>query len=243
MVFYVEFHARSAYSFLEGAASPESLVDACASLKMPAMALLDRNGLYGAPKFFMAARRAGIRPHVGAEVALQDGSYCPMLAQKRKGYQNLVRLITRIKMRAEKGEGAATYEELAEHSDGLICLTGGDDGPLARALSSGNKEGGFTRVNALIGIFGRDNVYVELQRHYNRMEECRNQAAIDIARTLELPVIATNGVCYSTPETRELLDAFTCIKNHARLATAGRLPPSNLRPFRNIARPEGKPFL
>src|SRR5262249_27514948 len=129
------------------------------------------------------------------------------------------------------GEGAATYEELAEHSDGLICLTGGDDGPLGRALSSGNKEGGFTRVNALIGIFGRDNVYVELQRHYNRMEECRNQAAIDIARTLELPVIATNGVCYSTPETRELLDAFTCIKNHARLASAGRLLASNSERF------------
>src|SRR5262249_48715022 len=139
---YVELHSRSAFSFLEGASSPEALIAECARANMPAMALLDRNGVYGAPKFYMAGKFAGPRAHVGAEIALSDGGYLPVLVRNRNGYQNLCRLITRIKMRSPKGEGSATYEEVSEHSDGLICLTGGDDGPLAGALYSGGKAEG-----------------------------------------------------------------------------------------------------
>src|SRR5260370_42134243 len=109
---YIECQARSAFSFLEGASPPEALIAACLKAEMTAMALLDRNGVYGAPKFYTAAKRAGIRAHVGAEIALTDGSYCPLLARSRTGYQNLCRLITRIKMRSAKGQGTATYEEL-----------------------------------------------------------------------------------------------------------------------------------
>src|SRR2546427_4147266 len=127
---YLELHARSAFSFLEGASLPEELATLCAELNMPAMALLDRDGVYGAPRFHMAAKKAGIRAHIGAEVTSTEGFRYPLLVETRAGYQNLSRLITRMKLRARKGEGAVTEEELAEHASGLICLTGGEESPL-----------------------------------------------------------------------------------------------------------------
>lgn len=99
---YVELHARSAFSFLEGASLPETLADVCAAQNIPAMALIDRNGFYGSPRFHMAARKTGIRAHVGAEVTLSDesgaGNY-PLLCESRAGYQNLCQLITKLKLR------------------------------------------------------------------------------------------------------------------------------------------------
>src|SRR2546425_10384031 len=120
---YIELNARSAFSFLEGASLPEDLIAPCADFGMPAMALIDRDGVYGAPRFHMAAKKAGIRAHIGAEVTCTDGHRYPLLAESRTGYQNLCRLITRMKLRAKKGEGAATLEEFAEFSEGVICLT------------------------------------------------------------------------------------------------------------------------
>ena len=247
---FIELHSRSAFSFLEGASLPEDLIAACTHLNMPAMALLDRDGVYGAPRFYMAAKKAGIKAHMGAEVTseisdfrlkiedLKPGkseSICnlkskicnffrlPLLVSSRAGYQNLCRLITKMKLRAQKGEGAVRKDELQEHAAGLICLTGGDDGPLATALARGGMEEARRSVECLTGIFGHGNVYVELQRHFHREEEARNRAAIEIARSLQLPLLATNGVCYATPQERELCDVFTCIRNHCTLATAGRL--------------------
>ena len=147
----------------------------------------------------------------------------PLLVSSRAGYQNLCRLITKMKLRAQKGEGAVHEDELQEHAGGLICLTGGDDGPLASALVRGGMEEARRSVDCLTGIFGHGNVYVELQRHFHRQQEARNRAAIEIARSLQLPLLATNGVCYATPRERELCDVFTAIRNHKTLATAGRL--------------------
>jgi error-prone DNA polymerase len=227
---YVELHARSAFSFLEGASPPESLIDASADAGLPAVALLDRNGVYGAPKFYLAGKRRGVRAHVGAELALTDGTHLPLLVMNRTGYQNLCRLITKIKLRSPKGEGAASYEELAEHSSGLICLTGSDDGPLAKDLSRGMKHG-MNRACCLVDIFGRENVYGEIQRHYDRAQEARNQAVVAISRKLGLRIVATNAVTYSRPDQRELLDCFTCIRNHVRISRAGKLLSKNSERF------------
>jgi error-prone DNA polymerase len=262
---YIELHARSAFSFLEGSSLPEELVSACARLKMPAVALLDTDGVYGAPRFHLAAKKIGIKAHIGAEVTCQpfapvilsgasasrsealaeskdpyiqravqgiripcfaqnDKSFrLPLLVSSRAGYQNLCRLITKMKLRAQKGEGAVREEELEEHSAGLICLTGGADGPLAAALQHGGIEEARKQVEQLMGIFGRGNVFVELQRHFHREEETRNRAAIAIAGSLNLPLLATNGVCYAATKDRELCDAFTAIRHHRTLSTAGRL--------------------
>jgi error-prone DNA polymerase len=128
-----------------------------------------------------------------------------------------------MKLRAAKGEGAVQEEELKEHAAGLICLTGGDDGPVALALAQGGLEEARGCVERLINIFGRDNVNVELQRHFQREQEARNRAAIEIARSLQLPLLATNGIAYATARERELCDVFTAIRHHRTLATAGRL--------------------
>ncbi|MGC2185957.1 MAG: error-prone DNA polymerase, partial [Terriglobales bacterium] len=247
---FIELHSRSAFSFLEGASLPEDLIATCSHLHMPAMALLDRDGVYGAPRFYMAAKKAGLKAHLGAEVTSEisdsrlqiedlkprrSESICnlkskicnpcrlPLLVSSRTGYQNLCRLITKMKLRAQKGEGSVRENELQEHAGGLICLTGGDDGPLATALACGGMEEARRSVERLIHIFGASNVYVELQRHFYRQQEARNRAAVEIARSLRLPLLASNGVCYATPQERELCDVFTAIRHHTTLATAGRL--------------------
>ena len=220
---YVELHARSAFSFLEGASSPEELARMCAEHNMPAMALLDRDGVYGSPRFHLAAKKLSIRAHIGAEVTSTAGWRYPLLVESREGYQNLCRLITRMKLRARKGEGSVQHEEIAAMGGGLICLTGGDEGPLAHALSQGGLDAAIECVQQLCRAFGRENVYVELQRHLCREEEARNQAAVAIARKLKLPLLAANGVSHALPEQRELLDVFTCIRHHRVLANAGRL--------------------
>jgi error-prone DNA polymerase len=223
---YIELHARSAFSFLEGSSLPEELMSACARFSMPAMALLDCDGVYGAPRFHLAAKKLKLKAHIGAEVTSGSprGKFrLPLLVSSRAGYQNLCRLITKMKLRAKKGEGAVQKEELEEHAQGLICLTGGADGPPAAALQHGGIEEARKQIEQLIGLFGRRNVYVELQRHFHREEEIRNRAAIAIARSLNLPLLATNGVCYAAAKDRELCDTFTAIRHHRTLATVGRL--------------------
>src|ERR1700676_2552914 len=220
---YTELHARSAFSFLEGGATPEDLVSVCAEREMQTMALLDRDGVYGSPRFHLAAKKMRIRAHIGAEVTAADGWRYPLLVETREGYRNLCRLITRMKMRAKKGEGQVFAEEMKELGGGLICLTGGEEGPLAQALLSSGATVAERRVHELCETFGHENVYVELQRHFCRHEEARNQAAVAIARKLRLPLLATNGVSYAQPPQREVLDVFTCIRHHRTLATAGRL--------------------
>src|SRR5712671_6539587 len=267
---YVELHTRSAFSFLEGASIPEELAAVCAQLHMPAMALLDTDGLYGAPRFHLAAKKIGLKAHIGSEVTCEPlrsiilsgtsasrsealaeskslprarrgdpysqnnvtgvgiprsarNDRLPLLVSTRAGYQNLCRMITKMKLRARKGEGAVKKEELEEHAQGLICLTGDAEGPLASALQQGGIEEARNQVEQLVGIFGHSNVYVELQRHFHREEEARNRAAIAVARSLNLPLLATNGVCYATANNRELCDAFTAIRHRRALSTAGRL--------------------
>jgi error-prone DNA polymerase len=129
-----------------------------------------------------------------------------------------------MKLRAGRKEGAfASDLDFIEHGDGLICLTGGEEGPLAAALKRGGPQAAFEAVKRLAKMFGRSNVYVELQRHFHREEEYRNRVAIEIAEALQLPLLATNGVNYATPRERELADAFTALQHHRTLATAGRL--------------------
>jgi len=265
MTQYVELHARSAFSFLEGASVPEELVATCAQLGMPAMALLDADGVYGAPRFHLAADKAKIKAHIGAEISTTfnsprrhrvtektnqksetkneksknfsvspclRGEFClPLLIANRTGYQNLCRLITKMKLRAQKGEGAVTAQELEEYAEGLICLTGGDEGPIASTLAQDSVTKARKQLDQLIGIFGHKNVYVELQRHFHREEESRNRAAIDLARSFHLPLLAANGVNYAASKNRELCDAFTALRHHKTLATAGRLLARNSERF------------
>jgi error-prone DNA polymerase len=220
---YVELHARSAFSFLEGASCPEGLAGACDQHNMPSMALLDRDGLYGSPRFHLAMKKLNRKAHIGAEMTCEEGGRLALLAASREGYQNLCRLITRMKLRSEKGKGAIQLREVSKYSGGLICLTGGDEGLFAHTLREKGVKPAAAHLSKLCAIFGGHNVYVELQRHFRREEERRNQVAVELAHVLHLPLLATNGVCHALPDQREILDVFTCLRHHRVLADAGKL--------------------
>jgi error-prone DNA polymerase len=210
MTDFVDFHTRSAFSFLEAASLPEDLIQRAADLAHGAMALMDRDNLSGAPRFYMAAKKIGAKAHIGAEITSEDGDLYPLLVENRTGYQNLCRLITSMKLRSPKGQAAASQEELHRFSSGLVCLTG-ENAPTRQ------------RFDKLISLFGRGNVYAELQRHFHRDQEARNQAVIELARSMQLPLLATNGVRHATPQERELADVLTAVRHKTTVMAAGQL--------------------
>jgi error-prone DNA polymerase len=239
---YIELHASSAFSFLDGASLPEVLIDRAHELGYPALALLDRDGVYGAPRFHLAAKRAGIKAIIGAELTIADGDWkrrapsperqnfdaqrrapsperrlftLPVLIESRDGYRNLSRLITVMKLRAAKGEGALTFEDLDGQVSGLIALVG-------RTAINAPRFGVGGLVDRIVGIFGASHVYVELQRHLLREQECDNQILLDLATAFRVPVIATNGVRFAEPVDRPLYDVLTCIRHKTTLDRAGR---------------------
>jgi error-prone DNA polymerase len=245
---YVELHANSAFSFLRGASFPEQLAQVAAELEMPALALLDRNGVYGAQRFSVAAREQKVRPIIGAELTMEDGSVLPVLVTSRLGYANLCSLLTQAHLRsAVKGECAVKWDELPEFADGLVALFGNsasNDLPeipghpeRSRGIPLRNLKGNMAgsldcarddrAMESLIEAFGRENVYVEIQRHFLRGEDRVNRALVDLASKFRLPILATNGVQYAKPYGRQVLDVFTCIREHTHLDLAGKLLTQN----------------
>jgi error-prone DNA polymerase len=247
---FLDLHVASAFSFLDGASTPEALVDRAASLGYSVLALVDRDGVYGAPRFHQAAKAAGLRAIVGAELTiagdrrLAAGGWrrgaggvmpeppvpspqppvpspqpptwrLPVLVESREGYRHLCRLITRMKLSAPKGEGALTLEDLDGHTSGLVALAG-------RAMLAADRFGIGGLLDRLVGLFGRANVFVELQRHLVRDEELDNQILCALADAFRVPVVASNGVRFAAPEDRPLFDVLTCIRHKTTLAQAGR---------------------
>jgi error-prone DNA polymerase len=227
---YIELHTASAFSFLDGASLPEALVQRAADLEYPALALLDRDGVYGIPRFHLAARRAGLKAIVGAELTVVVGPRggeglaarpeprlfrLPVLVASREGYRNLCRLVTRMKLAAPKGEGALTLDDLDGHVGGLVALAG-------RAVIDNSRFGVGGLVDRLVGMFGGSNVCIELQRHLLRDEEADNHTLRDLASAFHLPIVATNGVRFATKEERPLYDVLTCIRHKTTLEQAGR---------------------
>jgi error-prone DNA polymerase len=220
---YVELHAASAFSFLQGASLPEALVDRAAALGYGAIALVDRDGLSGVPRFHKAAIAAGLKPIIGADLTIDGSSgvahrssfMLPVLVSSRTGYQNLSRLITTMKLGAPKGEGALALETLEGRVGGLVALVG-------RQLLQGRQHGVGGLLDRLIGIFGRGNLFVELQRHLDREEAVDNESLIDLASAYRVPLVATNGVRFAAPDERPLHDVFTCLFHKTTLAAAGR---------------------
>jgi error-prone DNA polymerase len=260
---YIELHTASAFSFLQGASLPEALVARAAALGYSALALLDRDGVYGAPRFHKAATAAGIRPLIGAALTIswagerapsanpgrgpesrgdgnsvgsrparrssagkgpgagaggqepQTGFTLPVLCESTEGYRNLCRLLTRMHLGAPKGEGALTLEALDGHTAGLIALAG-------RATLDTRCYGVGGLLDRLVGVFGRDRLYLELQRHLRRGEDADNQTLAAMAAAFRVPTVATNGVRFATAAERPLFDVLTCIHHHTDLAGAGR---------------------
>ncbi len=260
---YAELHARSAFSFLRGASLPEDIVSAAMAHDLSAVALLDRDGVYGAPRFYGSAHenKFAVSPRVGAEITMEDGTIVPLLATSRTGYQNLCQLITESKLTdrvgcalaAQQNTSAsplshnphapsptdrkrpcfATWSELARFSDGLIALTGDEEGPIRHAWRTAGPTAAATALEKLTAIFGRDSdpararLFVELQRHRLRGEEREIAFLRDLAAAHRLPLLATGGVNYAVPEHRVVSDVFTCLRHHTTLDAAGRLLAAN----------------
>jgi error-prone DNA polymerase len=187
-VSYVELHTASAFSFLQGASLPEAIVDRAAELGYHSIALLDRDGVYGIPRFHKAACAAGIRPLVGAELTITFDSQeragpaaaknapfvLPRLCESAEGYRNLCRLITRMKLASPKGEGALPLEAFDGMTGRLVAIVG-------RTGLDAHKFGVGGLLDRIVGLFGRQRTFVELQRHYRRDEESDNQALVSMA--------------------------------------------------------------
>src|SRR5256886_1163741 len=241
---YIELHTCSAFSFLRGGAFPEQLAAVASELEMPAMALLDRNGVYGAQRFSVAAHEHGVRPIIGCELLMEDGSILPVLVEDRTGYKTLCELLTQAHLRSEKGKCAVRWNELPQFAHGLVALFGSGSAGASPAVSRASRDtssglcgGGAekcgrgarapqtiaNRARFLIDAFGRENLFVEIQRHFLRGEDRINRELIDFARANRLSLIATNGVQYAKPYGRQVLDVFTCIREHTHLDAAGKL--------------------
>ena len=206
---YAELRASSAFSFLDSSALPEDLIYWAAQNDLPAMALFDTNGVYGAPRFYTAAKKAGIKALVGADLVLPNGK-ASVLVENRAGYRNLCKLITAGAANQPKGEARYDWDLIAQYAEGLHCLTRADD----------------ATVEKISGIF-KGRTHVELQRHRIREEEHHNQRLIALARRLRLPLIATNGVRYARASDKELHDILTCIREGKNVDNAGRLLGAN----------------
>jgi error-prone DNA polymerase len=241
---YAELHVSSAFSFLDGASLPEDLVARAAELGLPAVALTDRSGVYGAPRFFKAARAAGIRPLVGAEIVLADddegvarppragtrreaalraleGHRLLLLVETREGYRNLCKLLTAAARGRPKGDARATFGQIREYQEGLHCLTGGREGKLAERLLTVGLDGSRRWLEELQDVFpGR--LHLELQRLRWREQEQRNQAVLELARLTRLPLVATGGVAYAKADDGRLYDILTCARHYTTIDKAGR---------------------
>jgi error-prone DNA polymerase len=212
---YVELRCRSAFSFLAGASLPEDLVGRAAALGHDTIALADRNGLYGAPRFFQAARRAGVRAIVGADVVVRDAGTLHLLVESALGYRNLCRLLTAGAFGRKKGDARVEWEQLEEHAAGLVCLAGGDEGPLADAAAAP------ARLDRLAGIFP-DRLAVDVHHHHDRAGARTMRRLADLAEARRVPVVATNDVRHATASERLLLDVLTCIRLGTTVDAAGR---------------------
>jgi DNA polymerase-3 subunit alpha len=199
---FVHLHVHSAYSLAEGALRTKEIVELCTADKMPAVAVTDTNNMFGALEFSMAATAKGVQPILGCQINVGEAEQqLVLLVQNEQGYKNLSKLISDAYMEGDVTKLVATsFEKLKQHSEGLVCLSGG-------ALK------GFTAekdILALKDIFG-DRFYIELQRHGMREEEMHEEALIDLAYTHEIPLVATNDAYFGAPEMHEAHDALLCI--------------------------------
>ncbi|HEY5099527.1 MAG TPA: DNA polymerase III subunit alpha, partial [Gaiellaceae bacterium] len=207
---YVELHAHSAYSFLDGASQPEELAAQAAELGYEALALTDHDGVYGSLEFAHAAKHFGVRPITGAEVTIVGGAHVTLLVETAAGYANLCRLLTaahagtRPKEGAEPLPPALDQTVLEELNDGLVCLSG-----CARDGLAVHYPNAAARLAA---AFGRDRFYVELQRPYERGDSRRNAALRDLAATLHVHTVASGDVHAHDERRAALQDVLVAIR-------------------------------
>lgn len=229
---YVALHTHSYYSLLDGVPSPEELVEQAARYEMPALALTDHDAFYGLPRFVQAAERAGIKPIVGTELTLVNGGgHLTLLAENDAGYANICRLITLARRNQHKGIAALPWRLLADHAKGVIALSGCRRGEIARALLERDFAAARRAAERFAAIFGKENFFLELQRHHERGDRRLNAGLTALAQELGLRLVATSNVHYLEPDDAPIHDILTCIHHRAPLDRANGLLRSNREYF------------
>ncbi len=231
---FVHLRVRSAYSLLEGAIRMPQLAELCVKRKMPAVALTDSNNLFGAMEFSEKLAEAGVQPIVGCSlsIALNDrglgetvrrpDGMVALLAQSEAGYQNLMKLSTKAHLEVEAAETPhVTVEDLEAHSEGLILLTGGPEGPVNRLAVAGRKEEATALIRRLSEAFP-DRLYIELQRHGTEAEIAAEPYLVNEAYALELPLVATNEVFFADPGMHEAHDVLLAISEGGYIQSEDR---------------------
>ncbi len=215
MTSYTPLWCKSHFSFLEGASHPDELVEEAHRLGLKALALTDRDGVYGIVRAHVKARKLGLHLIVGAQVTLTDRSILVLLAQDRNGYSNLCRLITTGRLRSPKGSSSVTWDEVCLHADGLIALWGGEQSLLAGEADPDEVAG------PLRDAFG-DRLYALLVRH-RQASEVRMEARLRArAARYGLSLVAAAEVLYHTAARRPLQDVLTAIRHGVAVPAAGR---------------------
>ena len=237
---FVHLHLHSAYSLSEGAIKIPELITLCEENSMPAVAITDTGNLFGALEFSLAARRAGVQPIIGCQLATtrpeaRDGvpghraggsrtdyDNLILLAQNEQGYQNLLKIVSRSFLATPAGERPhCDLDALEGQTGGVLALTGGPAGGLGRLIAEGQSEAAKTLLQRLVGIFP-DALYVELMRHGLEIEDRIEGTLIDLAYEFELPVVATNDCYFSGSDMFEAHDALLCIADGAQVTESDR---------------------
>lgn len=242
---YVELHCHSNFSLLDGASRIESLVDAARKLGMPALAITDHDGLYGVPAFYREAVSAGIQPVIGSELTLAGGLHITVLVSGMKGYGNLCRLITTARLSSPKGSAVLDPGALQGMTEGLICLSGCSRGPVYAFLKEGDRKRAMREGEALIDLFGRDNLYIELSHHRHYHDRALCHRLVDLAGRLNVETVATNNVHYACRDDAMLHDVLVCIGNRVTIDRSGPFRRGNfeycLKGFDEMASLDGLP--
>jgi error-prone DNA polymerase len=201
---YVELHCHSNFSFLDGGSHPAELAFQAAELGMPALAITDRGGVYGAVRFLQACRKVGVKPLIGATLEV-DGQDVVILARNLRGYSNLCRLLSLAHADQPKGEARTTIATVAEHRGDLFYLSATDDETRLRGLQEG---------------LGKENVFSELHHHLRPEDPWVLEGRAEMAKRCGAAVVATNQVHYHVPERRRLHDVMVAIRHRATLDEA-----------------------
>ncbi len=233
---FVHLHVHSEFSLLDGFCRIPELLSYSRELGMDSVALTDHGSMFGAADFYLAAKDAGVRPIVGCEVYVAPRSrtdrdarldrrafHLTLLARDLEGYRSLIKLTSRAHLEGFYYRPRVDRDLLREHSAGLICLSGCPSGDLARAIRNGNLERAEAIARWHADVFGDGNYYIELQRNGQPEQSALNQALVDLAGGLGLPLVATNDVHYTRPEHQSAHDVLLCIQTGSLVADTDRM--------------------
>jgi DNA polymerase III subunit alpha len=232
---YVPLRILSSFTMLEGAMEPKTIAERAVKLGFPAAALTDRNGLYGAMPFTDACFAKGVQPIIGAMLAVarprdiggEAGiDWLVLLAKDEQGYANLCKLVSAAHLERPVSEQPhVPFEKLEGLNEGLVALTAGAEGALARLLAQGQADKAEAYLDRLQTLF-EDRLYIELIRRHDPIEEAAEEALIALAYARALPLVATNPAAYSDPSFHAAHDAMLCIAQSAYVESADRLTSS-----------------